>query len=606
MLLLKDVTLSYGARVLFEKANGQLYTNQRVGLVGRNGCGKSSLFKLILGEIESQSGEFSLPNDTLVAHVEQEILDTSILLVDYIVNAHPIYFNEQIDLPEYYSIVPNAQKLLTNLGFNQDDFDKPLAEFSGGWQMRANLAKALFVPSDLLLLDEPTNHLDLETVLWLEGWLKAYRGLAIIISHDREFLDNVTTHTVAIYNKTLNIFGGNYSTYQRTRAEKELLASLVASRTQAKIDHLQNFVDRFKAKASKAKQAQSRMKMIEKMQVNNVFSKDRDYDIEFFTPEYSSNKLLTLIDGSVGYSADKPIISNMGLQIFAQDRIGLLGKNGRGKTTLIKALIEGDTLLSGEVEKNVKLKIGYFSQHSVEDLDEDDTPFSFTQRQNKEMKSQEIYGYLGRFGFDKTSTEKHLSVFSGGEKSRLILANIILSRPNILFLDEPTNHLDMSMREELAMALQDFEGAVVLVSHDKFLLQSVVDDFYLIDNNTLQQFDGDLDDYQNYLLKPEEKKDDATKIKGGKKSKQKPAYVSPESRKQKVIVRDKISVLDKELAAIAAQISTINTQMLDPEIMQSHNVDKYRGLIDSLAKYEQKQAVVESEWLKLSEELESI
>lgn len=499
MLHLKDISLAYGQKILFDQVNIQLYPGQKIGLVGKNGTGKSSLFKLILNQAHPEKGEINMASNMLIAHIEQEIINPQQELLDYVLNSHPLIYNQQVDLPEYYQLPAKAQKLLINLGFAETELQSPLAQFSGGWQMRANIAKALFSPSDLLLLDEPTNHLDVETVMWLEGWLKNYRGLTLIISHDREFLDNITTHTMAIESRKLTLYSGNYSTYERTKTEQLILGQKTAQKTKDKIAHLQNFVNRFKAKASKARQAQSRMKMIEKLRTAEIFHADRDYDIEFFSPEYSTNKILMLEHATIGYPGSE-LIKNVNLQIFAHDRIGLLGKNGIGKTSLIKAITEGTTLLQGNIELNPKIKVAYFAQHSIDQLTNNDNAFNYTLRTHPEISTQQCYNYLGRFGFNRDKAGQNLALYSGGEKSRLILANIILDKPNILFLDEPTNHLDMAMREELAIALQDYLGAVILVSHDKFLLQSVTDDFYLIKEHKLTKFSGDLIDYQNYLL----------------------------------------------------------------------------------------------------------
>lgn len=499
MLSLKNLQLAYGSNILIENANLQLYYGQKVGIVGQNGVGKTSLFKLITGELLPEAGDYSLSNNTIIAHVEQEIVNQNQLLVEYVLSIHPLIIHEHTDLPEYYQLRPRAEKLLISLGFKLNELELPIKEFSGGWQMRANLAKALFVPSDILLLDEPTNHLDLETVIWLEDWLKKYQGLALIISHDREFLDNVATHIVLISNKTLTLYTGNYSVYENTRYMQLQQQQQIRAKTEARIAHLQSFVDRFKAKASKAKQAQSRVKMIEKLQVVQAMPKDIEYSIEFLEPEYQIDKLLSINDGVIGYK-DKILLKDVKLDIFQNSRIGLLGKNGIGKSTLIKAMINGSTLLSGELYIDKKIKIGYFAQHTVDQLDLTDTPLSWFSRNYKEKKESELRSFLGRYGFSGDKVKEEINNFSGGEKARLTIANIILSRPNILFLDEPTNHLDMQMREEIASSIQDFSGAVIIVSHDKFLLQSVVDEFYLLNNLHLNKFNGDLDDYHQILL----------------------------------------------------------------------------------------------------------
>ncbi|MDD3266004.1 MAG: ATP-binding cassette domain-containing protein [Burkholderiales bacterium] len=596
MLQIKNLTLAYGPKILVQDANLQLYKNQRVGLVGKNGCGKTSFFKLILGTNQPEVGECELPNHTLISYIEQEIEAQDIAIIEYVLLAHRIYAEEHTDLPEYYQLRPNAEKLLINLGFGQHELEKPLREFSGGWQMRANLAKALFCPSDLLLLDEPTNHLDIETVMWLETWLDSYQGLAVIISHDREFLDNVTTHTLYIANQKATLYGGNYSNFERTFSEQSALQQRMESKAQAKIAHLQSFVDRFKAKASKAKQAQSRMKMIEKLQFSPTLFSNHNYSIEFFEPEITPNLLLTVIDAKIGYP-DKELISSAKIQIFANDRIGLLGKNGRGKTSLIKAILDGSSLLSGTVEMSQKIKVGYFAQQTIDMLDDNETPFGLISRTDKKMRHQEVYNYLGRFGFASDISQSSVAKFSGGEKARLILASIILTKPNILFLDEPTNHLDMTMREELATALQDFNGAVILVSHDKFLLQSVVDDFYLVDKKQLQPFSGTLDDYHEYLLKEES---DAKK----KPSKQDTNSASDIAAQFKLNnqLRHQVGKLEKEIGSINTKISKLEAKL---EIANnggnSGELEKLQQEINNLKINLSK---TEEEWLEKTELLD--
>ncbi len=597
MLNIKNLSLAYGPKVLIEEANIQLYKGQITGLVGQNGTGKTSIFKLILGENQPESGDCELPADTLISYIEQEIENVTQELIEYVLMAHNIYAEDHSDLPEYYQLRPNAEKLLMNLGFKLEELNQPLREFSGGWQMRANLAKALFCPSDLLLLDEPTNHLDIETVLWLETWLKRYQGLAIIISHDREFLDNVTNQTVHVANKQLTLYGGNYSTFERTRAEQEMQQQKNAARTQAKIAHLQSFVDRFKAKASKAKQAQSRMKMIDKLQYSPTLNSNRSYSIEFFSPEYSSDNLLSLIDAKIGYP-DKTLIENVKLQIFAKDRIGLLGKNGKGKTSLIKAIIEQTSLLAGSVEMNPKIKIGYFAQQTIDMLNTNDTPFSLISSTDKRLNQQEVYNFLGRFGFDAETSKKNVEKFSGGEKARLILASIILTKPNILFLDEPTNHLDMTMREQLAISLQDFEGAVILVSHDKFLLQSVVEDFYLIEDNQLQAFKGSLDDYQDYLLAQDPSDNLAKKTAKAK------APAAEDTFKQATKLRHEITQADRAISKLNSQLEKLNLRL-----EAANSANEVNQLLEINAKIESVKAELEKSeeaWLILQEELAAL
>jgi ATP-binding cassette subfamily F protein 3 len=554
MLSLKNLRLAYGSKILFDNANLQLYIGQRVGLVGQNGCGKTSLFKLVLGQNHQEQGDFSLSQNTYIAYVEQEIEDSEVSLTEYVLNVHPLIVEDHTDLPEYYQLRPRAEKLLINLGFEQDELYLPLSNFSGGWQMRANLAKALFVPSDLLLLDEPTNHLDLETVIWLEDWLKKYSGLVVIISHDREFLDNVTNYTLSISNQSLTLYTGNYSLFERTRAEQLMQHQQVQAKNIAKVQHLQKFVDRFGA-GTKAKQAQSRVKMIEKIQIAKSIPKDIDYNIEFLEPEYQVDKLISISDAKIGYPG-RTLINNAKIDIFQNSRIGLLGRNGIGKSTLIKTFIDGATLQSGLREINPKIKIGYFAQHTVDGISITDSPLGMFTREHPNKREQELRAYLGSYGFYGDKVHESIKNFSGGEKARLTIANIILHRPNIIFLDEPTNHLDMQMREELASSIQDFNGAVVIVSHDKFLLQSVVDEFYLIDNGYLKPFNGDLEEYHQFLLSKEVAVNTKNKVASIPQNTSKPA-----AGKNILRLKSDLANLEQKMERLEAKAKTFEEQM---------------------------------------------
>jgi ATP-binding cassette subfamily F protein 3 len=592
MLSIKNLQLAYGSNVLLKNASVQLYKGQIVGITGQNGTGKTSLFKLILGKLQPEAGDYSLTNNSLIAYVEQEIHGQDELLVDYVLSVHPLIIEDHSDLPEYYQLRPRAEKLLMNLGFELDELYLPLKQFSGGWQMRVNLAKALFLPSDLLLLDEPTNHLDIETVMWLEDWLKQYRGLALIISHDREFLDNVTTHTLALSGKDLTLYNGNYTTFEKTRTQQIMEQQQMQAKTKAKLDHLQSFVDRFSA-GTRAKQAQSRAKMIEKLQVAAIMPKDVEFNIRFLEPQYNVDKLLSIHEADIGY-IDKPLINQVKLDIFQDSKIGLLGKNGVGKSTFIKALIDKSTLLNGHVDVNSKIKIGYFAQNTVDALDSNDTPLSYLSRQHKDKKEQELRSFLGGYGFMGDKVKEQVATFSGGEKARLTIAGIILDRPNILFLDEPTNHLDMQMREELANSIQDFNGAVIIVSHDKFLLQSIVDEFYLINNNELKPFSGDLDDYHEFLLakdttEPSTKSTKTATVKAVSVNKN-PLKIKSDMLK----TEEHIARTNKKIAEFEQQISALSSSNNTPEKL----VADYEMAKIKLAEFETK-------WLELQLLLDS-
>ena len=509
--------------------------------------------------------------------------------------------------------------MLISLGFAQEELYLPINQFSGGWQMRANLAKALFIPSDLLLLDEPTNHLDIETVIWLEDWLKRYTGLAIIISHDREFLDNVCTHTLLLQHKALTLYGGGYSVFENTRYLQIQQQQQMLGKQQAKIAHLQSFVDRFKAKASKAKQAQSRMKMIEKLQVAQSMPRDVDFSIEFLEPEYQVDKLLSIHDAIVGYP-NKILINNARMDIFQNSRIGLLGRNGMGKTTLIRALIDGSTLLKGDLHIDRKIKVGYFAQQTVDQLDPLDTPLGFFMREHKSKKEGELRAYLGGYGFGGDKVFSQIGQFSGGEKARLTIANIIYQKPNVLFLDEPTNHLDMQMREELANGLQDFAGGVIIVSHDKFLLQSVVDEYYLIKDHRLESFNGDLEDYHKMLLVDSSSGASSKKAKQNKGKSQtsdQPTSDRLISDQQKLnqdhqmMGVKNIVKIKSEIRKIEEQMSVFNHKISEIELLMTNfdlsKVDQVKQLEIQRKEYNSlKQSVsdLENKWLVLTNELE--
>jgi len=596
MLSLKNLKLAYGSKVLFENVNVNLYKGQKVGLIGQNGAGKTSLFKLLLGKLKEDAGEYNLSNDTLVSYVEQEIEDDTLPLVDYVLSVHPLIINEQNDLPEYYRLQPMAEKLLVNLGFKESELYQPLKHFSGGWQMRANLAKALFMPSDLLLLDEPTNHLDVETVIWFEDWLQSYTGLLIVISHDREFLDNVTTATLAIVGGAVTLYSGNYSTYENTKYLEYERHTKMVEKSSKKIARLQLFVDKFKAKASKAKQAQSKMKMIEKLRVTESLPRDIEFSIEFAEPEYNVNKLIGVENASFGYGQNK-LITQVNFDIFQNGRIGLLGRNGIGKSTLIKGLITGDTRLEGIVTTNSKIKIGYFSQNTVDGLDIEDTPLNFFMRNNKHSKDSELRAYLGRYGFASDKINQKIKIFSGGEKARLVIADIIYKRPNILFLDEPTNHLDMHMREELASAIQTFNGAVVIVSHDKFLLQSIVDEFYIIKDHRLVKFAGDLEDYHQLLLK-----EDTTAA--PKKPRVVKTTTVAVAAPNKVKIDHELKQLEQKIAQINLHLTDYTNKMLHLDVNDKEQYGSYQEYSKKYVDYSAKLAQLEEQWLALQAKLE--
>ncbi|MDP2793671.1 MAG: ATP-binding cassette domain-containing protein [Sulfurisoma sp.] len=541
MIILKNITLRRGAKVLLDNTSVTLNPGEKVGLVGRNGAGKSTLFGLLNGTLHEDGGDFSLPRQWRMAQVAQDMPETDQSATDFVIEGDTALLAAQAEVHAAeeaedgmrmahaymdhhdagaHDAEARAQALILGLGFKTDELANPVNSFSGGWRMRLQLARALMCPSDLLLLDEPTNHLDLDALVWLEAWLQRYTGTLIMISHDREFLDAVTQVTLHIDNAKLLRYGGNYSAFEDMRAEQLALQQSAMVKQQEKIAHLQKFIDRFKAKASKAKQAQSRVKALERMEKIAPVLADAEFNFEFQEPANLPNPMLSMSEASIGYPplADAPagtpptvIVRNINRSVHAGQRIGILGANGQGKSTLVKTIARALAPISGEVTEGRGLNIGYFAQQELDVLRPQDTPLEHMIRLAKETlaagrsgyvaaREQDLRNYLGTFNFSNDMVKQPVGTMSGGEKARLVLCMIVWQRPNLLLLDEPTNHLDLSTREALSVALNEFEGTVMLVSHDRALLRSVCDEFWLVSRGGIEPFDGDLDDYQRYLL----------------------------------------------------------------------------------------------------------
>jgi ATP-binding cassette, subfamily F, member 3 len=556
VIVLRNVTLRRSAKVLLENVSVTLNAGEKIGLVGRNGAGKSTLFGLFDGSVHEDSGDFSMPEQWRLAQVAQEMPETGQPATDFVLsgdtrltrlrdallqaeadhdeNAHDAAHGMRIahlhaelaDAGEH-DAVPRAQSLLLGLGFRTTELDRPVNSFSGGWRMRLQLARALMCPSDLLLLDEPTNHLDLDALVWLEAWLKRYPGTLIVISHDREFLDAVTTVTLHIERQQLTRYGGNYSAFETLRAQQLEQQQAAFSRQKEKIAHLQKFIDRFKAKATKARQAQSRVKALERMEKIAPVLAEADFSFEFKEPANLPNPMLAISDGVFGYGdperaqaaggggglqepppGAKVILRNVNRSVLAGQRIGILGANGQGKSTLVKTIAHDIAPLGGTITEGKGLNIGYFAQQELDVLRPLDTPLDHMTRLARELganvgestREQDLRNFLGTFNFSGDMVKQAVGTMSGGEKARLVLAMMVWQRPNLLLLDEPTNHLDLATREALSVALNEFEGTVMLVSHDRALLRATCDEFWLVGRATLAPFDGDLDDYQRYLL----------------------------------------------------------------------------------------------------------
>ena len=541
MITLKNVTLRRGTKVLLDKTSVTLNPGEKVGLVGRNGAGKSSLFAVLNGTLHEDSGEFSIPSQWRMSQVAQDMPETEQSATDFVVEGDTVLLAAQAEVTAAeasddgmrmahaymalhdagaHDAAARAQALILGLGFGVAELDRPVNSFSGGWRMRLQLARALMCPSDLLLLDEPTNHLDLDALVWLEAWLKSYAGTLVVISHDREFLDAITNVTLHIDHGTLVRYGGNYSKFEDMRAEQMLLQQAAHAKQQEKVAHLQKFIDRFKAKASKAKQAQSRVKALERMEKIAPVLADAEFQFEFKAPLSMPNPMLVLTNGRFGYPppedapADaKPtvIVQDINRTVLAGQRIGILGANGQGKSTLVKTIAGALAPIGGEIIPGKGLNIGYFSQQELDVLRPTETPLEHMIRLVRDTpasmrpsamdcREQGLRNFLGTFNFSGDMVKQAVGSMSGGEKARLVLCMIVWQRPNFLLLDEPTNHLDLATREALSVALNEFEGSAMLVSHDRALLRSVCDEFWLVSRGGMTDFEGDLDDYQVYLL----------------------------------------------------------------------------------------------------------
>ena len=519
MLRITNLTLARGAKRLIETANLTIFPGHKVGLVGPNGCGKSSLFALLRGKMHQDAGDIYLPEKWVIAHVAQETPQSHRSALDYamdgdvelrsvekeLLDAETNHVAGEIiaDLHVHYDHIggyaakSRAAALLSGLGFSAERQDQPVATFSGGWRMRLNLAQALMCRSDLLLLDEPTNHLDLDAVMWLEDWLESYPGTLLLITHDRDFLDNVVKIVVHLDNKKLNEYTGNYSAFERARAAQFALQSSAFAKQQKQIAHLHSFIDRFKAKATKAKQAQSRVKTLERMELIAAAHIDSPFEFSFREPDAKPRQLIHLKEAALGYE-NKTILDNVEWRLFYGDKIGLLGPNGAGKSTLVKSLAGTLALRSGGRYEGQGLKIGYFAQHQVEQLRTTESPLQHMKRLDPGTREQEFRNFLGGFDFRGQQADASIAPFSGGEKARLALALIVWQKPNLLLLDEPTNHLDIEMREAVAEALQEFDGTLVVVAHDRHLLKATTDQLWLVADGTVAEFDGDLDDYKQW------------------------------------------------------------------------------------------------------------
>jgi ATP-binding cassette subfamily F protein 3 len=629
MLALSNIALRRGRKVLIESASLQIHAGQRMGVIGANGCGKSSLFAMILGELESDDGELVLDPRYEIAHVAQENPHGGGSAVDYVMDGdrelrqvqaaiaegeaaadtpdlHTLY--ERMEAIDGFTAESRASRLLHGLGFAAEEYSNPVDSFSGGWRMRLNLARALMCRSDILLLDEPTNHLDLPAILWLERWLKRYEGILLVVSHDRDFLDQVCTRIAHIENRAISLFTGNYSQFEKLRAEQLALQQAMYGRQQKQIKHIHSGVDRFRYKASKARQAQSRIKMLERMEQIAPAHVDSPFRFHFIEPEKQPQQLLSVTDATLGYG-DDIILDNINLNLLAGDRIGLLGVNGAGKSTLVKALSTGSTMLKGERHLSKDTKIGYFAQHQLELLRPVDSPVDHLRDYAPDDREQDHRNYLGRFGFSGERIFEPVAPFSGGEKARLVLALMIRQGPNLLLLDEPTNHLDLEMRQALSVALIEYTGALVVISHDRHLLRSVCDELLIVHDGIVDRFHRSLDDYPAWLREQEEKsEEDVAKWKDGaaKSVNRKQQRREQAERRQRLKpLHDKVREVEKALASNRDKLTDLEARLAEESIYaDSNRKDELTQLIRDQAAVKSIIESLEWEWLEASEELE--
>ena len=633
MIRLTNVTLARGAKVLVEGADVALNPGDRIGLIGANGSGKSSLFALLRGELHADKGDVEFPARWRVAHVAQETPALDRPALDYAIDGDTTLRRLERELVEAedahdgmrmgevhaaladagaYTVRARAEQLLRGLGFSHEQMQLPVASFSGGWRMRLNLAQALICPSDLLLLDEPTNHLDLDAILWVEEWLRRYRGTLLVISHDRDFLDGVVEVVVHIDGGKLRRYGGNYSDFERQRAAAVVLAAGQAEKQARERAHLESFIERFRAKATKARQAQSRMKMLAKMEDLAPLHASAPFSFEFREPLRSPNPLLVLEGVDAGYG-DTAVVSGINFSLQSGQRYGLLGVNGAGKSTFIKTIAGVQAPLSGTATFNKGLAVGYFAQHQLEMLDDQASPLLHLRRISPETREQDLRNFLGMFNFPGDMATGPIATFSGGEKARLALALIVWQRPNLLLLDEPTNHLDLETRETLTVALAQFEGTLVLVSHDRHLRRATSDQLLLVADGRLAEFDGDLDDYRDWLfktkLKPEGEEKAAEKPKAQEAPR--PAHGSAQKRNtppkpsgNRKPIESRIKRLEEKMAKLNDDKKAIDARLADPAVYNAGQQDALKALVADQAYKAKELGDLEAQWLALQEELE--
>ncbi len=629
MLKLTDITLRRGLKVLFQNLDLTIHDGQRVGVTGANGTGKSSLFALLLGKLEADEGVLDISSKLVFSSTDQEVESSDRVAREYVIdgdaalreveqglvlaqsnnNGHRhAELLSQYEHIDGYTAQTRAATLLHGLGFSNTDQLRPVNDFSGGWRMRLNLARALMCPSDVLLLDEPTNHLDLDAVLWLESWLLRYSGTLLLISHDREFLDRIATHVAHIEQQKLRLYTGNYSDFEKQRAEQLALQQVNYNRQQREIAHIQSFIKRFKAKASKAKQAQSRVKALQRMELISAAHVDSEFSFCFRQPDHLPNPLLSMENATCGYG-DSCIIKSANIGIQSGDKIGLLGMNGAGKSTFVRSLVGELPLISGVVKTSQHLKLGYFAQHQLEQLPVGDIVLHYLQRLDPLAKESEMRDFAGSFGFRGDRIFDKIEILSGGEKARLVLAAIVYQKPNLLLLDEPTNHLDIEMRHALTLALQAFNGALVMVSHDRHLLRCTVDELWLVSGGSVSIFPSDLDAYTHWLREqrqnqPQINKSMAAKPNNSSAARRDKKRTEAQVRKKLQPLKQTADRCEKKLERIELKLLAIQEQLSDSCLYGSEQKDKLQALLTEQASIKSSQANIEIDWLHALEALE--
>ncbi|MDQ7049961.1 MAG: ATP-binding cassette domain-containing protein [Enterobacterales bacterium] len=642
MIRFKNLSLFQASLPLLEGVNQTLYPDQKIGVVGANGCGKSSLFSLLRGELSLEEGELEFPPKWRIASARQETPASELSAIEYVLQGHQEYSQIQTDLAiaeqkedgiaianqhakldaiNGWSLPATVAKMLTGLSFSEKQMHASVAELSGGWRMRLNLAQALIQPAELLLLDEPTNHLDLEAVLWLQSYLKQYQGMLLTISHDRDFLDTFCRHIIHFENRNIDFYSGNYSQFEKQRNAKRDLQQAEFEKQQKEIEHLESFIRRFKAKASKATQAQSRVKALDKMDKVSAVQIRQKFGFSFKPVNKNITQLIQLENLQAGYG-ESVVLSEVNQQVEVGQRIGLLGRNGEGKSTLIKIICGELEKQAGEVNRNKHFKAGYFAQHQVEQLNLDQSPMWHIQSLDSSVSEQQARNFLGGFAFNGSKSEAKVQGFSGGEKARLVLAMITWQAPNLLLLDEPTNHFDIEMREALSLALQEYSGAVILVAHDKNLLESVVDEFWLVNKGRVEIFKGDLDDYQKWLNDNRWGKgtsinqiESQNSITVGSKpsvsdaevnvSRKDQKRLAAEKRKQKAPLTNRLKQLDQKLHKVQQEKQTLEDFLADESSYSDKNKSLLNQNMNRIKEVNQSIELIEEEWFDVSEQLEA-